>query len=154
VRVSSQRSIDAGDSLEGLPASTASTLMSSSTSGQWMPVPAPISSQRCLSTALACVRRGYHETGTLMTRPSRNVIESVWSVTCTFVANADAILLVEVVIPSLDELYAIGPDDTPHHVHFGTGKSVLVCQLHGRKPELCNRIIASDVDVARFNTIA
>jgi hypothetical protein len=69
---------------DGLPANRPSTLISSSSSSQWMPTPRPIRRQRFRSDDDACDKRGYHASGTEMLRPSLRSTQSVSSETATF----------------------------------------------------------------------
>lgn len=88
-RVVNQRFNDRRRSPDGRPASNPSTLMSSSRSSQWMPLPFPIRRQRLRSAGDACCNRGNQANGTEMLRPSLRSMESVSSVTVTLWAKGD-----------------------------------------------------------------
>lgn len=68
-----QRSNDAAHSPLRRPARSPSTLMCSSISGHSMAVPLPKTSQFRRSDSVACNKRGYQSSGTLMIRPSSKV---------------------------------------------------------------------------------
>src|SRR5258706_16483138 len=55
---------------DDLPAMSDSTLMSSSSCGQWIPVPWPRKHQFERSAAVPWASRGYHPRGTEIVRPS------------------------------------------------------------------------------------
>jgi len=63
------------------------------------------------SSAVPWASRGYHASGTEIVRPSLRSTVSVSSVTTTFVAAGTAMSVSEEVIPSLQELFAMVPDD-------------------------------------------
>ena len=58
-------------------------LMSSSRSGQWMPIPPPMSSQRPRSCGDPVASRGYHASGAESVRPSASTTTTCSSVTRT-----------------------------------------------------------------------
>ena len=77
---------DVALSFDASPFKTASTEMSSSRSGQWMPIPGPINSQCRRSRGVPSARRGYDVSGTETARPSRSSTMRLSAVTRTFFA--------------------------------------------------------------------
>jgi hypothetical protein len=77
--------------------------MSSSSAGQWMPIPGPIKSQRRLSRCVPSERRGYQLIGTETVRPSRNSTIRVSAVILTFFAVTVSVARLEVLMPCLYE---------------------------------------------------
>src|SRR5262249_49384938 len=89
---------------EGWPASRLATLMSSSISGQWMPLPSAMSRHKRRSEGAACARRGNHASGADIVRASESSTDRVSAVTRTSVANASRLLAVKELIPALQQL--------------------------------------------------
>src|SRR6266545_2020870 len=87
--------------------------MSSSSAGQWIPRPPPISRQEFRSSAVPCSRRGYQANGTAMERPSASSTDNVSALTSTPVANASRISTVEELIPALQQLLSMLLDQRP-----------------------------------------
>src|SRR5437870_8671167 len=96
--------------------------MSSSTSGQWIPCPDPISRKLARWAGVASERRHDQARGTLMTRPSARdaTISSFVTRTSRIRGSAPA----AVVIPCLHDLLVMLPNDL-------TDPSVRVLQTHG-----------------------
>jgi hypothetical protein len=94
----------AGSRPRAFSAIKASTLMSSSSSGQWIPSPRPIRRQVMRSFSEACTSRGYQASGTEIVRPSLRSTVNVSSVTATFVAAGTTISIGEELIPGLHKL--------------------------------------------------
>jgi len=96
----SHRSNELALSPEGKPASNPEMLMSSSSAGQWMPTPPPISRQFWRSRGVPCARRGYHLIGTDRVRPSRKTTSSILLVTRTSCTRTGVSSIAEEVMPS------------------------------------------------------
>ena len=94
---------DAALSPDGRPSRSPSTEMSSSRSGQWMPMPGPTSSQLRRSLGRASAKRGYHSRGTETRRPSPSSTRSAISLTRTFLAVAISVAGLEEVMPRLQK---------------------------------------------------
>ncbi len=100
---------DAAFSFDGRPSRSPSIEMSSSRSGQWIPMPGPINCHRRRSLGRPSASRGYHLSGTDTLRPSRNSTTSASSVTLTCFAVAASVARLEVVMPCLDQLGLVLP---------------------------------------------
>ena len=87
-RLSSERCSEAWLSPDCLPRSRPSTLMSSSRSGQWIPIPSPMNRQFRRSSGVPCSRRGYQAMGIEIVRPSAKSTVNVSFVTVTSIAMA------------------------------------------------------------------
>ena len=79
-------------------ASRLRTEMSSSRSGQWMPMPLPMSRQLLRCSAVPCKRRGNQARGAETVRPSERRRTSSASDTCTSITSDDT-LLAKMLIP-------------------------------------------------------
>ncbi len=88
LREARHRRNEAALSPEGRPASRASTEMSSSMPGRWMPAPGPTNTHVRRSRGDASASRGYQFSGTETTRPSTSATVSSRSVTRTCLAAA------------------------------------------------------------------
>jgi len=81
------------------PARRASTLMSSSRSGQWIPSWSPMKGHLSLSVDEAWRRRGHHARGTAIVRPSTRSTVRASSVIVTVCALASRTSIAEELIP-------------------------------------------------------
>lgn len=100
MRLASQFRKEVWLSPEGLPASSPSTLMSSSRSSQCIPWPFPTRRQLVRSDFEAWLNRGYHAKGTDIVLPSLRSTLKVSSVTLMFSAADASISIMEVSIPA------------------------------------------------------
>src|SRR6266545_3479276 len=127
--------------------------MSSSSAGQWMPRPPPISRQEFRSSAVPCSRRGYQASGAAIERPSASSTDSVSALTSTPIANASRISTVEELIPALQQLLPMLLDQRPDLVQFLPAEAVAPLQANGVKPELRLRVVTLDMDVSGFTAV-
>src|SRR5437762_10284607 len=97
---------------DAFPAMSASTEISSSSCGQWIPSPRPIRLHVERSSTVAWPRRGYHARGTEIVRPSLKSTVSVSSVVSTFVARGTFNSIAEELIPCLVTLVLMVGDDS------------------------------------------
>jgi len=95
---------------EGLPSNKPSTLISSSSSSQWMPYPFPINRQFWSSDAVAFISRGYQASGTVMERPSLKSTVNASCVTVTCSAAETLSSSIEVTMPAGISLFLCLPD--------------------------------------------
>src|SRR5205085_12385526 len=101
-----------------------------------MPWPPAISRQDARSSALACARRGYHNTGTAMVRPSASSTVKVSSLTSTPVARAIRLLTAEELMPALQQVLLVLLDQFPDAVNLLAAEAVVALQADGVEPEL------------------
>ncbi len=87
VRCDNHRLRDCWLSPDAYPASKLRTLISSSSVGQWIPTPPPISRQFERSSGVPCIRRGYHARGAEIERPSDSSAVTVSPVMVTVSAR-------------------------------------------------------------------
>src|SRR5690606_35778612 len=118
------------DSVERLPSRSASTLMSSSKSGQCTPFPEPVSLQLARSCAVPLARRGYHIIGAEIDRPSVRCTINSSSLTSTSAANGRVSSLAEELIPCLQQLSPSLRDDTLNLSELGGTKAQTMVVLH------------------------
>ena len=135
-RAARHRCSEAALSFEASPRSKASTEMSSSSAGQWMPMPGPINFQRRRSLGVPAARRGYHLMGTDTVRPSRNSTVKTSAVTLTDAAAAVSLARLEVLMPRLHQLRFVVPHQHCHSVEFCLGESMVVFHANRTQPEL------------------
>ena len=128
--------------------------MSSSSAGQWMPIPGPIRSQRRRSLGVPSARRGYQLMGTETVRPSRNSTIRVSAVILTFFAVAVSAARLEVLMPCLYEFCLVLLRQRGDRVQFCWRESVVVFQSKWTQPELGCLPVAFDVNVNGFASIA
>src|SRR5881296_3373279 len=103
-----------------------STLMSSSTSGQWIPCPEPISRKLARSAGVASESRQDQARGTLMTRPSARdaTISSFVTRTSRIRGSAPA----AVVIPCLHDLLVMLSNDLADPGQLVCCKPMVPCE--------------------------
>ena len=150
----SHRRSDAAPSLDGRPAMSAATLMSSSTSGQCIPSPRATSCQLLRSPGLACSSRGYQSSGTDTVRPSLRSTVRVSSVTATPVARGVVASVAEVVIPGLKQLCRALVYEPADIANLGPPKSAAAGQPDRAEPELGDAVVPLDVNMRRLVTVA
>lgn len=140
-------------SADGRPASRPSMLMSSSRSGQWIPVPAPTRRQFRRSSVVPRCSRGYQESGTSSVLPSvsSTMIES--RVTRTFFARRGAVSLGEVRIPGPQYCLAIGEYKPMHALQLNPVEPMALIKSHRLQPELGDGVVPLHVDVAWLDAI-
>jgi hypothetical protein len=73
---------------ERRPAKRPETLKSSSSSGQCINAPPPVTGNLLRSSGVPCHKRGYHASGTIIVRPSTRSTTNESSVTVTFCARS------------------------------------------------------------------
>ena len=122
-------------------------LKSSSISGQWIPLPPPMSRQFARSDVLACLRRGYQADGTESDRPSDSSTLNVSSVTETLIALGEVNSVAEIVIPSLQQLRRVICNMPLDLAKFSTPESAAVCEAYGIEPEFGDHVVALNVYV-------
>ena len=131
----------------GTPSSIPRTLMSSSMSGQRMPVPSAMSTQRWRCSGVASDSRHDHARGTLMLRPSVRCAVIRSSVTSTVLARGSRSGLATVLTPRLQHLAPELKHDPPNRRKVVTGETLAANALEGIQPYLTACSIALDVDV-------
>src|SRR5678816_1142320 len=109
--------------------------MSSSTSGQWMPTPAPMRRQLRRWAAEARCSRGNQARGTLTSRPSARVARRALSVTVTSMTSG-LISMAEVLIPGLLKLRLMLLHKPQERRQFMAAEPGGTGQTHRVKPEL------------------
>lgn len=132
----------------GLPRRNPLMLKSSSSLGQWIPIPPPIKRKSARSSGVALLNLGYHERGTDRLRPSFNSIRIDVSSILTDTAFGASILFSEKLFPPNDDdifilsdyLFDISQFFRTHIVRFGQDYTVLY-------PELCSLFGFLDVHV-------
>src|SRR5881227_1761461 len=125
-----------------------STLMSSSTSGQWMPCPAPISRKLARWGGVASESRQDQARGTLMTRPSARcaTISSFVTRTSRIRGSAPA----AVVIPRLHDLVVMLSNDLTDTCQLVCCKPMVPRENQRLEPELAGTPFALHVDMGRL----
>src|SRR4030067_2174602 len=98
----------------GIPCSIPSTLMSSSTSGQWTPCPAPTRRNLARCLGVASDSRQDHASGTLITRPSARCAMISFAVTRTSWISGSLVNSAAVLMPCLQYRGAVGYNDPSH----------------------------------------
>src|SRR5512132_2837905 len=124
-----------------------SRLRSSSMSGQWMPRPAPASSQRARCSGLALLSRGYHQSGVTIFRPSRNETTRSLSVHATSAISRVFSSIAKMLMPSSQQLFSIALDHVQDRVHLVKRVAVIVSDLQSFQPNLDRLACMIDVDV-------
>src|SRR3972149_1095425 len=115
-----------------------------------MPWPLPMSCQRLRSSTVPCDNRGYHATGTEITRPSVRSTVNVSSLTRTFVAAETSVSTVEEFMPAIHEELLIRHYQLLDRVDFMRSKPAAPLQSDWIKPDLCLTVISSDMYMRRF----
>ena len=128
--------------------------MSSSSDGQWMPMPGPISSHCLRSAGVPSARRGYQASGTETTRPSWSATTSASAVTFTSAARGLSVAGLEVVMPRLHQMRLVCPNDVFDLGQLIRRKTVVVFQPNRRQPELRSLPIAGHMNVDGLAAIA
>jgi len=131
-----QRAYERRLSRERTPARRFSTLTSSSRSGQWRPSPRAIRRQRERSRAVACLSRGYHDSGTVTVRPSVRSTTSATRVTRARRARGFSRRTVEVLIPAPQNRFAVMKHDALHRANLVRRESMVRLQSDRGEPEL------------------
>src|SRR5438874_4439440 len=128
-----------------------STLMSSSTSGQWMPCPAPISRKLARWAGVASESRQDQARGTLITRPSARyaTISSVVTRTSRIRGSAPA----AVVMPRLHDLLLMLSNDLADPSQLVCCKPMVPREHQRAQPELAGAAVSLHVDVGRLVAI-
>src|SRR5262245_10751560 len=119
-----------------------------------MPMPGPSSSHRRRSRGKPSARRGYQESGTDTTRPSRNSTTSARSVTRTFLAAAVSGATLEVVMPCLREFGFVLSNNPADSIQFRFAESIVVRHSHWPKPELGQLTVSLYMDVNGLVSVA
>src|SRR3990172_620240 len=128
--------------------------MSSSISSQWIPRPFPISLQFLRSSGEACCNRGNHARGTEIVRPSLRSTDNVSSATVTFSALGTLSSIAEILIPSLQQFRLALCHKGQNPGDFRSGETPARLQAGRAKPELCDLVIAFNMDVSRLPPIS
>src|SRR5207249_2558517 len=128
-----------------------STLMSSSTSGQWMPCPAPISRKLARWAGVASESRQDQARGTLITRPSARyaTISSFVTRTSRIRGSAPA----AVVMPRLHDLLLMLSNDLADPSQLVCCKPMVPREHQRAQPELAGAAVSLHVDVGRLVAI-
>jgi hypothetical protein len=130
--------------------------MSSSRSGQWMPVPGPINRQCSRSAAVPCISRGNIVRGISMARPSTNRANIVRSSKTTSAirsngARAAGDFLGEKLIPCPPQPNDVCPDYRDDLPGLSGAEAVVVSHPRRRiEPELCLFVISVYMNVPRL----
>src|SRR5437870_5930841 len=122
-----------------------STLMSSSTSGQWMPCPAPISRKLARWGGVASESRHDQARGTLMTRPSARhaTISSLVTRTSRMRGSGPAAVL----MPRLHDLLVMLSNDLADPSQLVSCKPVVAREHQRLQPELARAPVSLHMDV-------
>src|SRR5712664_1832286 len=125
-----------------------STLMSSSTSGQWIPWPPPISRKFARWAGVASESLQDQAKGTLMTRPSARdaTISSFVTRTSRIRGSAPA----AVVIPCLHDLLVIPPNKLADPSQLVCGKPMVPREHQRFQPELAGASVSLHVNMGRL----
>src|SRR5688572_1468362 len=127
--------------------------MSSSKSGQWMPL-GP-SSKFARSLGVPCRNRGNHPSGTATVRPSAKSTLSVSSVTVTPTGSGVDLGLAKVLMPRLQNLFPVLLGEPAKFIQLVPRKSPVLCQLYdGLQPELRLTSFSLNVHMRRFIVLA
>src|SRR5437879_11910578 len=128
-----------------------STLMSSSTSGQWMPCPAPISRKLARWAGVASESRQDQARGTLITRPSARyaTISSFVTRTSRIRGSAPA----AVVIRRLHDLLLMLSNDLADPSQLVCCKPIVPREHQRAQPELAGAAVSLHVDMGRLVAI-
>jgi hypothetical protein len=154
LREARHRRNDAALSPEGRPPSRASTEMSSSMPGQWMPAPGPTNTHARRSRGVASASRGYQFSGTETTRPSTSATVSSRSVTRTCFAAAVPTADAKVVMPCLQKFGLVLLNEASQSVNFARSKSEISRQSDWHQPELRQPPFAYHMHVRRLGSVA
>ena len=136
----------------GAPRSRPSVLRSSSTSGQWIPYPAPTICQFFRCSGVASRSLGYHTRGTVIVRPSARSTLSVSSKKWTS-RTASPGLGSEVVIPCLQERSSILENEPLNCSQLTRAETEIPREGHRLEPEFGRSLVSVNVDVSRFTKI-
>jgi hypothetical protein len=136
----------------GAPRSRPSVLRSSSTSGQWIPYPAPMICQFWRCSGVASRSLGYQTRGTVIVRPSARSTLSVSSEKWTS-RTASPGLGSEIVIPCLQQPSPILENQSLDCAQLARAEAEIPRQGHRLEPEFGRRLIPIDVNVSRFTKI-
>ena len=153
-REARHRRNDAALSPEGRPPSRASTEMSSSMPGQWMPAPGPTNTHARRSRGDASASRGYQFSGTDTTRPSTSATVSSRSVTRTCFAAAVPTADAKVLMPCLQKFGLVLLNETRQSMYFVRSESEIGHQSDWHQPELCQLPFACHMHVRRLGSVA
>src|SRR5712691_5050317 len=128
-----------------------STLMSSSTSGQWIPCPEPISRNLARCAGVASESRHDQARGTLMTRPSARhaTISSLVTLTSRMRGSGPAAVL----IPRLHDLLVMLSNDLADPSQLVSRKPVVAREHQRLQPELARAPVSLHMDVGRLVAI-
>ena len=128
--------------------------MSSSTSGQWIPMPRPIRLQLARWAAVARNKRGNHSNGAETRRPSTSVTMSSSSVQETSTASATG-LLAKMLIPRQHKLFVMGFNQGVQFPELRTAEPTRFCEFNqGFEPEFGVAFRLLDMDVSGFLPLA
>ena len=146
---------DRSPSRDRRPASKASTLMSSSRSGQWTPYPAPINVQWLRSLTVPALSLGNQSRGAETERPSSTSKVKVERVTVTERIVGTRSSRVEKVIPCAPQGLQLDFDDLLDVAKLSARETSIVGQVcHRIEPELRVGSISGDMDVSRLAPVA
>ena len=120
--------------------------MSSSTAGQWMPIPGPINSHCRRSAAVASANRGYQCSGTETTRPSANSTTNASSVIRTFFAAA-SVGAVEVFMPRFQESAFVVVSNCRNAIQLVRVEAIIVRFSNRVQPELGQFVVPLHVNM-------
>ncbi len=136
----------------GAPRNRPSVLRSSSTSGQWIPYPAPMICQFSRCSGVASRSLGYQTRGTVMVRPSARSTLSVSSEKWTS-RTASPGLGSEGVIPRLQQCSPVLGNQPFNCPQLTWAEAEIPRQGHWLKPELGRGLVSVDVDMRRLAKI-
>jgi hypothetical protein len=128
-----------------------STLMSSSTSGQWTPWPVPMSRKFARCAVVASASRQDQASGTLITRPSTSC--AMISSSVTRISSMRGSLLTTVFMPCLQNESAICLNHAPNDGQLSGAKSMTASQPKRLKPELASLALTLDVYMGRLAAV-
>src|SRR4051794_18437207 len=122
--------------------------MSSSMSGQCMPEPLPMISNRERCSGVASDRRHDHAKGTVIVRPSSNCAEITSSETETLWIRGST--FGAVLTPSLQDLLDVTNHLSTNLIQLPRGETIVPSQRHRDKPVLADSVLTLNVHVFRF----
>src|SRR5512143_2263678 len=111
-----------------------------------MPYPAPTISQLALCSGLACRRRGYHTSGTVIVRPSSKSTLRLSSEKRTS-RTASPALSSEVLIPAFQQDITVFGNQPLDHTQLSRGKTKIASQGDGLEPELGRKPVSVNMNV-------
>ena len=115
-----------------------------------MPTPRPMRRHRLRSWRVPWTNRGYHASGTTTVRPSVRSTASSLSVTLTCSARASWGSVVEVLIPTPQQSFAVAFHQALYLLDLYSAKSATALQPNRVEPELGDGVVTLHVDVRCF----